>query len=366
MLYNLLVIWILLLIILFQGILKQNNTTKLAFLTLSGLSLALLTGFRFETSGDFYTNYVNFTKTASMSFSEILFSYSEFGHMLFRKVISLFTDNPQWYFLISGLFIIVSFLIYIYRYSYNIYLSVFLFVTIGGYFVSHNITRQYIAIAICLYAIPYLISRKPIKYLLIIVTAMTFHTSSFIMLPIYLVAKIPVKRNIILLYLIAVTLITLTFDRVFSIVHSLLYSEYYTEGSYGTISADILNIILPTFLLMFLLYFYLIWKNDLNKSRELCLTTSKEYILYNSMLHMGILSFFFSLLSITNMLILNRLSDFLMVCYLIIIPWALKHTPKKNRIIIYFVIFIASLTYFSINNYFGRLIPTPYTPFWLH
>lgn len=363
MLYNLLIVWLILLMIFFQGFIKQSSLTKLLFLFISGLTLAMISAFRFETSGDFYTNYIGFIKTSSMSFKEILFNYDEYGHMLLRKVISLFAENPQWYFVISGLFIVISFLIFIYRYSPNVYLSVLLFVTIGGYFTSHNITRQYIAIAICLYAIPYLISRKPIKYFFVTIMAMTFHTSAVVMIPIYFLAKVSIKRKVIVLYIVTITLITLIYDALFPYLHNLIYSDYYTEGSYGTTGANFLNIILPTLLLILLWYFYHIWKKNATKNDALSFKP-QEYILYNSLVHMGVLSFFFSLVGVTNMLILSRLSDYFMVCYLIIIPWALKFSVRKKRIIIYFCIFILTLTYFLINNYLGRLTPTPYTPFW--
>src|SRR5690606_16453571 len=156
-----------------------------------------------------------------------LFNYDEFGHMLFRKVISIFTENPQWYFAISATFIIFSIFVFIYKYSPNIYLSVLLFVTIGGYFTSHNITRQYIAIAICLYGFSYIIKRNPIKYFLVVLVAISFHTSSIIMMPLYLLAKIPITRKLIFLYLVGSIALALSYNSIFPFVHNIIYTDSY-------------------------------------------------------------------------------------------------------------------------------------------
>lgn len=359
MLYNLLILWMILLIIFFRGLLKQNTLTKLLYLFLSGLSLVLLSSFRFETGGDFYNNYVGFLRASSMTFKEIFFNYDEYGHMYLRKLISLFTDNPQWYFAVSATFIIVSFFIFIYRYSPNIYFSVLLFVTIGGYFVSHNITRQFIAISICLYAIPSLISRKSIKYFLTILLAMTFHTSAFVMSPLYFLANIRITKKVILLYMISFVVIVLTFDIVFPFIHQFVYSDSYHEGNYGTTGANLLNIVLPSILFLLLIYFMRIMKE-----KEQQLESRNQVIFYRMLFHMGILSFLFNIIGTIHMLILYRLSFYFSVSYLIIIPLLICSIEKKSRPLFYLFFLVIAIGFFSISNYLGRLIPTPYTPFW--
>ena len=361
MLYNLLIFWILLMIITFQGIFKRESAAKKIFLIVTGLTLFLISAFRYETTGDFHANYIGFLKVSNLSFKQLVLNNDEFGHMFLRKIISLFTDNPQWYFVVTGFFIVFSFYIYIYRFSPNVYLSVLLFITIGGFFTSHNITRQYISIAICLWGIPYLISRKTIKYFICIIIAITFHTSAFVMIPVYFLSKIPITKKIVLIYLVIFVIMAYSFRGIYSYLNQYVYSDYYVGESYGTTEANILNIILPSILLVFLFYFI----RSINISKSKFVSENDNCHFFNNMLtHMGILSYLFNFLAVTDFLILERFSNFFSVSYLIIVPTVLKFMRKEHKPLIYLCVLGLVIVFFFINNYLGKFTPTPYTPFW--
>lgn len=344
---------------------KQTSYIKKIYLFICTLILGLISGCRFSLDGDFYTNYIGFIKTSDLRFKDI-FTSSEFGHLLFRKVISLFTTNPQWYFAISSVFIIVSFFIFFHRYSPNIYISILLFVTLTIYFYTHNITRQYIAISICLYAIPFLLDRKFWRYLIIILIAMTFHTSAIIMIVLYFIANIPIKLITILNYIVSISIVLILFYQVLNFVQRFIYYNYSNE-SYGMIPSNKLNIVLPIIQLIFAfcLYRYNNAKalNKLDSSGEL---TDKKVNarLDNLLIHMSLLAFCCSLLSIKYSLILDRLGCYFTVCYPILgLRFSQVLPANKRRLLNIGIIFI-SIIYFLINNYTGRLTPTPYTPFW--
>ncbi|NMO96638.1 EpsG family protein [Paenibacillus lemnae] len=356
MIYIALVFLLLIWISILQTLSRQESSIQRLFLFISGTMLALLSGFRFETGGDFYANYVGFIKASSMSFKEIFWSYDEYGHMLFRKLISLFTEDPQWYFIISSAWIILSFFIFIYRYSANPYLSVLLFVTLGQYFVAHNITRQYIAISICLYAIPFLLSRKMIRYMIIILIAMTFHTSAIVMIPLYFLVLINISGQTILKYMIGIAFLNAGFGAVLPWIQKFVYSDEYMEGSYGVQEANMLNALLPALLFILLCCFYYI---EYIKNKE-----NRMSVVSSAMIHMGLISFLFSTLSVTSMLILNRIGGYFMVSYLIIIPLLIARTEPRKKGLLYLSILTICLAYFVLNVFLGRLTPKPYIPFW--
>ncbi|EIM05716.1 polysaccharide polymerase [Planococcus antarcticus DSM 14505] len=364
MFYNVLLLFIFILLIFFKFIFKQSNKVKIIFLSLIGILLGLVSALRFELKGDFYANYIGFVTASKMGFFEIYKEYDEFSNVYLRKIISLITDDPQWYFAITGFFIVTSFLVFIYKYSPNVYLSVMIFFTIGGYFTSHNITRQYIAVAICLYAFSYLISRNPIKYFSLIFIAITFHTSAVVMIPLYFLVKIRINLKIVLLYFILITFGAFLYDFLAPLIHSLIYSDSYIEVGYGTEGASIYNILLPLFLLTFLLYIYYIKKESLYSEIPFDIALSKRNFLINTLLHMGFLSFLIMILSVTNMLILSRLSNYFMISYLIIIPMAINYSSKKLKPLFYFVVIVILVTYFLVSNYLGKLTPDIYVPFW--
>lgn len=71
------------------------------------------------------------------------------------------------------------------NYSANATLSMFLFLTVDVYLRGLNQVRQSIAIALVIYSLKYVVNRNFISYLLIILTAVFFHKTVLICLPIY-------------------------------------------------------------------------------------------------------------------------------------------------------------------------------------
>ena len=355
MLYNCLVALLLILMIIFNVTWKQIKSTKIFYLCICVFILGIISACRYTPYGDFYNNCIVFIKTKYMSWREII-SYSEFGHQLFRKFITLFTDNPQWYYAITSFFIILSFLIFIYRYSQNIYLSVFLFVTLGLYFTAHNITAQYMAISICLYSVPYLLKRNFFKFTIIVLIAMSFHISAIIFFPIYFLSNVKFSKKVFLFYLLSIIIIQLFFSELLVLVQKFIYSEY-TNESYGMDKSNILNIILPS--LMFILCIF----GNKKRSRVLENDITNER-LNNIMTHMGIISFQCGLLSVTKVLMMSRVGAYFTVSYLILIPFTIAGCKKRDKTLIHLLTVVLAIIYFLINNLSGRLSPTPYTPFW--
>lgn len=109
----------------------------------------------------------------------------EIGYQYFEYILLNLTHNYYWLFLIAAFFIVYSFLLIIKKYSINYLLSVFVYITLGIYTFFFNGLRQGIAIAICFLALPYLINKIFLKYLLFVFLASFFHISAWVMLPFY-------------------------------------------------------------------------------------------------------------------------------------------------------------------------------------
>ena len=73
----------------------------------------------------------------------------------------------------------------------------------GFYLFIDNPMRNLIAVSIALYAVRFLVERKPIHYFIIVIIAMTFHTSACIMIPAYFfMHKDLSTKMIVILYII--------------------------------------------------------------------------------------------------------------------------------------------------------------------
>ncbi len=89
---------------------------------------------------------------------------------------------------------IAVFLAAIYKQSENFLFSFFLFMALGYYFQSFNTVRYYLAVAIAVYAIPYVLRREWVKFFLLILLGAAFHKSLLVVLPLYFLASLNWKK----------------------------------------------------------------------------------------------------------------------------------------------------------------------------
>lgn len=74
--------------------------------------------------------------------------------------------------------------------------SVFLLMTGGYYFSSLNSIRYYLAVAVCMYSMKYVMRKDYLKFILIICLAALFHKSVLVVIPVYLLARFLAERKI--------------------------------------------------------------------------------------------------------------------------------------------------------------------------
>lgn len=89
---------------------------------------------------------------------------------------------------------IAFFLAAIYKQSVNFFFSFFLFMAFGYYFQSFSTVRYYLAVAIAVYGISYVLRKEWIKFLLLILLGASFHKSLLVVIPLYLLASLPWKK----------------------------------------------------------------------------------------------------------------------------------------------------------------------------
>lgn len=180
----------------------------------------------------------------------------EIGYQYFEYILLHLTHNYYWLFLITAFFIVYSFLLIIKKYSINYLLSVFVYITLGIYTFFFNGLRQGIAIAICFLALPYLINKIFLKYLLFVFLASFFHISAWVMLPFYFL----VHANFNLQYKVLSSFLFSLF--VSGLLISYLAQDNIRYEAYTEVSDSAGGYIMLLFYLFFAIVIFLLCKKE--------------------------------------------------------------------------------------------------------
>lgn len=211
------------------SILSTKKSYKF-FLILFYIYLTLADGTRFESYYDWFSYKNHFYDGAS---SEIM----ESGYNLLVKFIKIIGNY-------NFLLTIISFLLYflgffnVYNISKNRISILIMFSIIIPYI---GVNRQVISIIILSFSLKYIIEKQFFKFILIILIAMLFHISSFLIVPMYFYDKIKIKyKASYFLKILFFCLFIPIFKKVFIIFLMLLiknvdffekFSVYFQESS---------------------------------------------------------------------------------------------------------------------------------------
>lgn len=99
------------------------------------------------------------------------------------------------------------------------------YLSIGTYFVSFNITRQILAVSLYLLLLRYIEEEKPIKYVLGCILIATIHTSVIFMIPFYFLLKMKINFKTILIETGIVTFMVLFLDKIVRFVDRVFFNN---------------------------------------------------------------------------------------------------------------------------------------------
>lgn len=103
-------------------------------------------------------------------------------------------ENFLLVFAVFAFFTIWLFLKSMYEQSDSFGWSFFLFMTFGFYFSTFNTVRYYLALAMALYSIKYVLKKEWGKFILLVLLGSTFHKSMLVVIPLYLLATLAWKK----------------------------------------------------------------------------------------------------------------------------------------------------------------------------
>lgn len=200
---------------------KRNQRALFFFFAL----MTILVAMRHESIGKDTRNYIYFFERFSkVSWSQLGNESLELGFTYFNKFVSLFTKEPQVFFVISTIVFVAMIYQTYKRVCVDASLTIVLYVTMSTFVVSFSGIRQMLAIGIGFLAYECTRNKTPVLFILCVMLAISFHTSAFMlvfMYPLYH-AKITKKW---LLVVIPVLVIVFVFNKqIFSVLGILLES----------------------------------------------------------------------------------------------------------------------------------------------
>lgn len=335
--------------------LKINHRKLLCFVCL--FPAFFLTAFRDVSVGnDTITYFRAFDYVAHFEnvLDAIRFSRMEPGYILLNYVFS--HANLSFYcmqFWIS-LFIYAALFFFLLRYSKNIGLSCFVFLTLRFMLGPMVVVRMWIALSILLFAFFLLEKNKKILFSICVIIASQFHLSALIFLPLLLVLNVKLnKKNIFTL--IILSLIIFGLDKTFFSYLTQFINSYqgYLDGKYFDIQGNVaiyiqfsIDLVLSLFVL-FTNNAVTYKENGLDK-KMLSFTNhpslSMDYICNWSI----VLILCLDIIGLNNA-IMNRLSGYFMFAWLYLLPKAfLKISNKYAAFLLFWIVIFFFILQFQI------------------
>lgn len=162
---------------------KKNTNALFIFFVLMTLLVAL----RHESVGNDTRNYLSYFEVFSkLSWAQCGSAAMEWGFVYYNKIISLFTEDPQVFFAITGILAFAMIYPTYKRLCVDASLTIMLYVIMSTFVMAFSGIRQMIAIGIGVIAYEKFVrGKKIIPFVVSVILAMTFHLSAIMLIFMY-------------------------------------------------------------------------------------------------------------------------------------------------------------------------------------
>lgn len=323
---------------------KKEYRVSRGFAAFAFCPIVIMATFRGD-MGDSYAYkmmFRNLPSTISGLFSYIPTVAKDKGFSALSGIIKcIFGSNDVVYFFILAT-IQSAILVTIYRkYSTNYLLSIFLFVASTDYLSwMFNGVRQFTAVTIIFASTKFMLEKRWVPIILMILFASTMHQSALLMIPIVIIVQGKAWNKRTILFLIA-ALVAVTFvDQFTSILDDMMQETQYANmvtdwtlwGDDGTNAFRVLVYSVPT-ILSFIGLKYIHYEDDpvINFCANMSIVSTGLYII--SMFTSGIF--------------IGRLPIFASLYNYILLPWEIEHMfTKKSSQIMRILMIVAYLVFY--------------------
>ena len=207
---------------------KKNRNALNFFFILFTVLVAL----RHESVGNDTRNYIYFFQNyARMDWAQIAKDPVEVGYSYFNKIISLFLNNPQFFLALTAIVTMAMIYPTYRRLNLDASLTIMLFCTMSIFVMTFSGIRQMLAVGLGFIAYEFTRNKKIVPFILIVILAMTFHTSAFMLAFMYPLYHVKITKNW-LLVVIPVQVFVFIFNKpIFSFLATIVsrYTKYEGE-----------------------------------------------------------------------------------------------------------------------------------------
>jgi hypothetical protein len=317
--------------------------------------LVIQVGLRWETGTDWNPYLAHFENITDFASTSPFLNGFEYGYSILVWLVKLISPEYTLFLLLHAIIYYLLIFKSFQRYTPYLYLSMMMYYTLSMGMMGSN--RQLIALGICIYALRFVIEKKPIFFLLLIILAICFHTTAFLFIIYYFL-----NRNIKPLTLILILFLSFVIGKtqlpniIFSNIGDLIGGKaaikvfQYLQGAADTLSEYKLSIIGLLKRVIFLTIFYY------NRKK-----ISEKLIYYNTILNgyiVGIAFYFLFGPSLLVMVSKGSLYFNIMEPLLIASQFCLlKRKENKAISIAVLLIFAFFFFYQSITTYPDLFLP---------
>jgi hypothetical protein len=229
--------------------------------------------------------------------------------------------------------------------------ALFLFVTMGAYTFFFNGARQGIAVSLCFLALPWLLDRRPMPYVLMVGAAALFHHTALVALPLYAFAKPRVSWRQLAFIGIGVVVVVVFLTVFVQLAADLLDDKYaaYAEEAEGG------GALMTTFLVAQGIFLFFARKQMDN--------LDERYARLLNVYLIGLVPAIAAALSSINPSGLLRLHFYFSHAALILWPMLLGKLKKDPRNLLFIALVAVSVTFFVLTTTtFSNLAPYQLNP----
>lgn len=360
-------------------------------LTAIFLILFLLSACRLNVGND-YAKYVEFMHLVNCD----AYVPTEIGFNLLVKLIYGLSGYENFllvfafYSFVTALF----FLLAMYEQSDEFGLAFFLFMTLGYYFQTFSTVRYYLALALALYSMKFVLRKQWGRFVVLILLGAAFHKSLLVVIPLYFLASLPWKKW--QLAIAAVFCTTFLFLQDFYLKLVIFLYPTYEDTEYLEGGTSYISILRCTAVLFFAGIVYLLRRREEGRKTITAGETESGEITKNTGCETGINGtenatnieeekewnrrfWFYTYLNLGALVlyvfcsflpIISRIGYYLMVSQILFLPMLLKAVPdKKWRRLFRAGILLAAVLYFAMYLKKGAndgVLILPYKTFFFH
>lgn len=234
--------------------LHPSRRNDLIYLIIMSVVMFAMSVPRATTVGVDYQMYLNYfhqvcENDLSFLFSEANHLRTEIGYCLFEYLLSRFGSSQVVFSAGVALVCLGLNAVFLYKYSSSVWLSIFVFISFGFFGYTLCTIRHQIAIAIFMFALPYLQQKRFLPYLLIVLLTATFHKSMLIWIPVYFLAQLALDWRAYTFYGVCLLFYFLFSEPVMDFITQYVYTSY-RVGSYYMEGRDLPTIFIPVVLFL--------------------------------------------------------------------------------------------------------------------